>query len=533
MYFIISHNQIRLHTLLIGDYMQKTSGSKTTPNSRTHYALKNMFSGFFITFLTLLFPFITRTVFIRTLGAEFLGINGLFTNLLGVLSFAELGVGTAITFSLYKPLAENDRKTIQSIMRYYKKVYRVIAAFVLLSGLVLLPFLSFFTDKDNHIGSLRFYFILYLLNSALSYLLIYKQTLLIADQQNYTITNYSAAALFIKTLLCCGVLLWFHSFTLYLLADFLTGIIKNIFINRKIKRTYPFLNDPAPDLPAEQLIPIKKNIKALILHKLGGISVYQTDNIIISGFIGLVSVGLLSNYLLIINSINQFTGMLFNSACAGFGNVLATEKSERQYFLFKAYQFLGFWVYGWTAICLYALLQPFMAVWLGKNMLLSLLTVFLIVLNYYLTGMRAIVETIKGTAGLYHNDKYVSIAQGGINFVLSLLLVKPLGIAGVYLGTIISGFLPLLLRPHIVYRNVFSVKTRYYLYDFCKYTAVVLLAGSATCILCQLCGNFLLGMALCLLVPNLILFVVFRNTNEFQYLKAALFQLLKEKRRNE
>lgn len=506
---------------------------ETQTASRINSTIKNVFSGIFTTFVMLIFPFASRTIFIYVLNTEYLGINGLFTNILGVLSFSELGIGVAITFSLYKPLAENDIEKIKSIMHLYRRIYEIIAVIIMICGLCLLPFLKYIIKGGADIEYLQIYYIIFLFNSAFSYLLIYKQTLLIADQKNYILSNINAVAIIIKTIIGCVVLIVFRNYIAYLLIDVFFGIIKNLYINHEINKVYPYLlSKDHNKMDKSELEPIKKNVKALILHKVGGISVYQSDNIIISSFIGVISVGILSNYTMIINCINQFAGIMFSSATASFGNVIISEKSEKKYELFKVYNFLGFWIYGCTSICLFNLIQPFIIGWIGGNMLIPFSVVFLIVINYYITGMRAIVENVKGAAGLYNNDKYISLMQGGINLIISIALVIPLGIFGVYIGTIVSGILPLIIRPYIIYKNIFNVKVEYYFHSLILYSLIITVIGIAVFIINYLFFsrvtvlNFIIRSLICIILPNITIFLIYRKSKEYLYLKEMLYKLL-------
>jgi len=254
-------------------------------------------------------------------------------------------------------------------------------------------------------------------------------------------------------------------------------VFLNVYLNRRYET---FLKGEAQPLDSEALRPIKANIGALIWHKVGSVGVYQTDNIIISSFINVATVGLVSNYDLILSSVSGFLGIAFGAVTSSFGNLVATGSLDQQYRLFRVYRFLAFWMYGLTAVAMLVLFEPFITLWIGSDLLLSEAVVLLMVTNYYMVGHRMTINNIKAAAGVWQPDKYLAFGQALVNLVVSIVLVQRIGLLGVYLGTLAQGVLATVIKPIIVYRLVFQVPARDYFVDGARYAAVVMCAGLAS-----------------------------------------------------
>jgi len=340
--------------------------------SRTTSAAKNIVWGYIGNFATMITSFLSRTVFIYTIGVTFLGINGLFLNILGVLSFSELGIGTAMNYSLYKPVAEGDTEKIKSLMHLYRSAYRLIALVVTVFGLVLLPFLPYIIKGEEGIRYIPIYYLIFLFNTVSSYFVTYKYGLINAEQKGYLLTNINSISSFAIALIQIFVLLIFRNFLLYLLVQAVAQLIQKVFTASYINKKHPYLSEKnVQKLEDSEKQALKTNVKALIVHKIGDISVYQTDNILISAFINVTLVGLISNYNLLLSTVTGFSSIIFNSLTAGFGNIIATESKEKQLQIFNVYHFLGFWLYGFIAICFIVLVQPFITLWIGADKLIG------------------------------------------------------------------------------------------------------------------------------------------------------------------
>ncbi|WP_092639574.1 polysaccharide biosynthesis protein [Acetanaerobacterium elongatum] len=493
--------------------------------SRVKFTATNIFFGYISSIASLAMGFISRTIFIQVLNVSYLGVNGLFTNVLGVLSLAELGIGSAMNYSLYKPVANHDIETIKSLMQFYKKAYRTIALVVAVIGFAILPLLPYIVKDPGNIGNIHLYYLIFLFNTVTSYLVSYKFSLAYAEQKAYIFSNVNTITTLTITATQIIVLLIFKNFLIYLLTQSLVLLLQKVFVNLYLNKKYPYLCDKkVKKLTKEEFAPIKTNITAMIFHKLGEISVFQTDNIIISAFINVTTVGLISNYNLIITSVSGLTTIILKSAVSSLGNLIACEDVKKQYEVFKVYRFVVFWIYGFCSIAFYILLSPFIELWLGKNMLIPEYTILLILINYYLEGHRSCIVTIKSAGGIFNQDKFVALLQAGVNLVVSIILVKLIGLPGVYIGTITQGLLSTIIKPVIVYRNLFNRNASSYFWDGARYAVVVIISGAVcyaikSVLLTQVTViNFIILIAAVALVPNLIFLLFFGKTPEFKYL---------------
>lgn len=501
--------------------------------SRLQNTGKNFFFSVLATFITALTSFVSRTVFIKTIGVAYLGANSLFTNILTLLSLTELGLGSAIGFSLYLPLAKGDTEEIKSLMFFYKKAYRVIALVIFLIGISLVPFLDLLIKDPGTMQHIPLIYMVFLYNTVVSYLFSYKTTLLIADQKSYLMTNVTLIINIITVGLQIFVLAAWHNYFVYLFVGAGINTVQWFAISHYINKLYPYLNDSNVEpLKTEDRKTISTNVKAMVFHKVGELCINQTDNIVISSFISIAAVGIYNNYFMIINIINKFSQSFFNSATASLGNLIATESCDRRYEVFKRYNFLGFWIYGWTGLCLTILLNPFIELWIGKEWLIDNFTLILVMLNYYLVGMRTTVGNVKMAAGLYAQDQWAPIVQSIINLAVSIVGAIHLGLAGVFLGTVVSSLaVPCWYRPVIVYKYTFQQPVSQYFKQYIKYFTVVLVNLMIVIMinsgLCRFIGSnmivsFVVKAIICVVVPNIIIVALFHKTGEFKYLMGLL-----------
>lgn len=479
---------------------------------------------------------ISRKIFLSFLSADYLGINGLFSNILSILSLAELGLGTAIAYVLYKPLAENDTEKIKSLMRMFRKYYLVISMVVAGVGLVLTPFLSFFIADMPNIPNLQFIYVLFVVNLAVSYLFTYKRSLIIADQNRYIITNYHYIMFFCLNVVQIIVLILTRNYILFIFMMICATVLENILISIKSNKLYPYLRErdvKPPDIADKKAL--SKNVSAMMFHRMGGVIVNGTDNLLIAKFVGVLSVGLYSNYLLVLTALNNVFFSFIDSTIASLGNLGATESEEKTYTVFKAHNFLLAWLYGFTAICLFALFNPFIEIWVGRQYAFSMSTVAIIVSNFYINGMRRSVLAFRDAMGLYWYDRYKPIFEIIINLGVSIFLGMKLGLVGILLGTSISTLSTCFwVEPYILFKWGFKKKSFSYFISYIKYTGIVLVAGLLTHLTMCLVGsgglgNFIIRMVICAIIPNVFFFCVFRKTAEFGYVYQTLIRTFVKK----
>lgn len=496
---------------------------------RIQKAGKNIIFGYISNLVILLVNFIQRTVFIYVLGKTLSGVNGVYTDVLSVLSLTELGIGTALNYSLYKPVAERNIEKIKSYMRFYKKAYLTIAGVIAVLGVAISPFLKFILKNPGNltVGELTLYYYLFLFNTVISYFVTYKYSLVNAEQKNYIQTNITTLTKMATATVQIAVLLLFRNFFFYLLAQSVVELLQKIFVTAYLNRLYPYLRDrDVEKLTAEETRVVATKTKALICHKIGDVARLQTDKIIISSFVNVDTAAIVDNYVYIITYVGNFVNIIFDSVISGFGNVVATESKERQYLLFKVYRFFACWLYGFGAVGFYHLLTPFIGgVWLrDDSWTLPQVTVTLLVMDFYLKGGRTVLLNFKIASGLFEQDRFLPLIQGAVNLVVSIGLVLKIGVTGVYVGTLVSGILANLIRPGIIYRVCFGKSAGAYFRDSLKYIGVILVVGAViTPIRHAVMGEvtiltFALMVILITLLYNLVFLVVFHRTEEFSYL---------------
>lgn len=491
---------------------------------RTKNSIKNIIMNFLYNFLNYGLRFASRIVFVKTLAKVYLGVNGLLSNVLGILALTELGIGTAIGYSLYEPLAKNNTKKVRSLMQFYKKAYRIIALVVLVLGLILLPVLPYLIKNGDGIENLNIIYIIFLLNMAVGYLFSYKRTLVSSDQKNYLIVPFTMSFNIITSVLQIVVLLLFKNYIVYLLVQSVCIVLENIIVNRYIDKKYPYLTSNEEILPIDktELATIKTKIKALLLHKVGSYTLSSTDNLIISKLIGIVTVGIYSNYSLIINMISSFIYLLVSNVIASLGNLIASENPKKCFKVFNEMNFICFVLYGISFVCFINLFNPFIELAFGSNYLLTMPVVYIIVINFYLTGLNNVVISIQTASGLYEKDKYVPLIQSAVNLVISIYLGKKIGLAGVFIGTIISTFIPLIVKPVIVYKNVFKENVTLYFKDFTKQAIVVIISVFISTFIAKYVQisnfyiNFVVLLLISLVVPCVIIFIVFHKNEAYK-----------------
>ena len=495
---------------------------------RIQHTIKNIVFGYIGNLSSTVLGFILRTVFIMKLDETLLGVNGLYTGVLSMLSMAELGIGTALNFSLYAPVAQKNYDKIKSYMQFYKKAYRVIGLIVAVLGIALVPFLKYFIKSpgDYGIQELTIYYLIFLFNTVSTYFVSYKYSLVNAEQKNYIQTNILTVTKLATTILQLIVLVATSNFLLYLLTAATVELVQKIWANNYLNKRYPYLLDKdVIPLGKEETREIWDKTKALLCLKIGDIARLQTDSIIISSFIEVAIVGIVDNYNMVINAIQNFVLVIFNSAISSFGNLIATESKQKQYELFKVYRFVANWIYGLSAIGFYVLLTPLIVdLWLGEKWLLGANIVALIVIDYYFKGDRVVMMNFRTAAGVFEQDKFLPLIQGGVNLVISIVLVQKIGLIGVYIGTVISGLIANVSRPPIVYRVCFDRKSKEYFIDTAKYMLVmaailaIVLPVSGVLLKEVTLISFVLTGVMIVVVYNVIFLLAFCKTGEFRYM---------------
>jgi O-antigen/teichoic acid export membrane protein len=507
---------------------------------RTINAMKNVITALTGQALSIVVSFIARIYFVKTLGLDYLGVNGLFTNILSILSVAEFGVGSAIIFSLYKPLAEKEEQKVKELLNFYKNIYRVIALIILLGGLALFPFLDVIIKDKPNVPNLNLIYFIFLFNTIISYFFIYKRSLIYADQKSYINSLYQYSFFTLMNIAQIILLLVTGNYLLFLFAQSVRIILENLLVSRKANKMFPYVKKLKNEkLSKEDRKPIFQNIKAMMYHRLGGAVVSNTDNIIISSFVGVSWVGLYSNYYLITSGINTVCEQFFSSFTAIVGNLNALESKEKSHSVYKVLLLTNFWIFGFSTISLSQLFTPFITQWLGEKFLLNNMIVTLIIINFFITGMRKSTLLFRDALGLFWYDRYKPVFEAAINVLASVPLAKMYGISGVFLGTLISTMLTnFWVEPYILYKYGFKRSSKEYFLKYMVYLLLFVIAGAATMYICDFITSktwvaFFVRLIICMLVPNSIFLICFYKTQEFKFLFDRLKGVFKKFNRSQ
>lgn len=484
--------------------------------------------------VSLILSFVTRTFFIKYLDASYLGINGLFTNILSMLSFAELGFGTAIIYELYKPLAENNQKKIAALMNLFKSIYRFVGCFILLAGSLLIPFLDFFIEDTAEIPqgipALWVVYVLYLLNSAASYFFNYKRSLIIASQNGYIDSLNTLTFNLLRNVLQIAMLVFFRAFIPYLVVQILCTFLGNVFISIKADKLFPYLKKYNNEkIDKVSLKNIAKNVSAMACHKLGSVLVSGVDNLLISKFVGLIAAGYYSNYTLLTKTVRTLYIQLFSAITASVGNFVAEKSSEDNYVFYRKLFFFNGYIAVFCSSCLATLINPFITILWGKEYVFGTGLVLIIILNFYLTCCRQASDIFIDTKGLFWQVRWKSVIEAVINLISSVALAKylELGITGVMLGTTISTLCTnFWWEPYVVFKYVFHKNVIGYFKQFFQYFIVVMLSIAACVAIEQFIPITIIGFScsvvVSVVIPNVMMWILFRKTVEYDYFRQMI-----------
>ncbi len=503
---------------------------------RTRKSLENIVFGMINRFVLMLFPFVVKTVLIKKLGTEYLGLNNLFSSILQVLSLSELGVGTAMVYSMYKPMAEKDNSTLCALLNLYRKFYRYIGCVILVLGLVIMPFLDKLISgsypSDINIYAL---YAIYLCNTVLSYFLFaYKKSLLEADQQNSVESKLNTVAsifMYVGQMIALLVTNNYYVYAIFLpLSTLVLNILRNIIVSKKYANIVC-----RGEMSSEFVKGLSKKIGALIGHRIGTTVITSADSIVISAFLGLHILAVYSNYYYILSSLISLVTIFYTATTASIGNSLITSDVKKNFRDFKTFTFMNNWIVGWFTICLICLYQPFMEIWMGKDLMFPFHMVILFAVYFYAWLSRRIGLTYKDAAGLWAEDFWKPYVGALVNVVTNILLVKLIGIEGVVISTIVvmvGIYFP--WETKVLFTNLFDSGLKMYCFKYYSYAAVTILGSVCTYYLCELIslGGFsglIVKGVICVIVPNILFAVVYCRTEEFEETKQRVQDILKRK----
>lgn len=510
--------------------------SKIHSNTRTENSKRNIVAAMLNRGLLIVLPFIARSVMLMTLGKSYLGLGSLFTSILMVLNLSELGFGSALVYSMYKPVAENDETAIKALLNLYKKIYRIVGISVLLLGVCFVPFLPYIikegTPSDINIYVLYFIF---LLNSSVSYFFFaHKNALLVANQKSSIISNTNTILTIITNVVQIAILIFWRNYYAYVIVYPIVSILQNLIIARTTTKLYPNLICEGC-VSKEDKNKIKNHVKGIALQKFCSTSRNSFDSIVVSMYLGLVAIGIYNNYFLIMSSIHAFLYQIPNAIRASVGNSIASESVEKNYKDLKKFSFLYFWIGAWCSVCLLCLYQPFMNLWMGPDMLLPLSSVVLFCFYFLELSLCDIISLYKDAAGLWWHGRYRTIIEAVANLILNFVLGYFYGINGILLASVVTLlFIGFGYGGYIVFHHYFSIYSvkKYFatLGVFLFITAVVCAITYYVCSLISLNGILLLlcRAIVCVVLPNVIMMLVYYKTtvfrDSFAFVKSLIYK---------
>ncbi len=501
--------------------------------TRTTNSIQNIIVAVCCQILGALLGFVTKTVFINLLGDTYNGMLGFFANVVSVLSLAELGLGTAITFALYKPIAEKDTAKLQSLMGFYKRIYTYIALIVLVLGLCIVPILPLLMKGVNSDNYLYLYYVIYLLNTVTSYLFIYKSALLNADQRNRVVRFVNMIYTLLRNGVEIGVLLLTHNFIAYLLVQLSCTILNNLTISTIANKLYPWLKGKSCALPKDESTKIFSDVKSVVFYKVGGVLLNNTDNILITLILGVVAVGFYSNYMMLVSLVMTVLELIFSALIGSIGNLNASTTKEQSKKVYDLIGFIGFWLYSFSAICLFVLLDNTVLLWLGQDRVLGLNVSLALSLNVFVIGILQGTMIFRNTTNLFRRTKFIIIITAALNIILSVGMGFAWGVAGIVFATSIARLLTnFWYEPYVLHKEIFQTSSKMYFMKVAKYCIVAVVAGWITYFVANLIPytgftSLLCKAGVCIVIPNLIILVCFCKTLEFKDILLRVKGLLK------
>ncbi len=468
--------------------------------------------------------FIYRTIFLSYLSKEYLGIEGLFTNILQLFSLAELGIGMTILYRMYKPFAEKDVDAISAHVHFYKNVYHGIALLTTVIGACLYPFIDSIVNASDVPSdvNLKLVYVLFVLQSVASYLFVYKQSIIQANQRAYLVSGFTTSLTVINVVIKVVVLMLTRKYELVLMASIVSTILINWIFSLWITHEYKEIFQNKTQLSKEQKKDIIKDTTGLMCHKVGFIVLTSTDNIILTKMVSLAAVGIYTNYATITAAVQMLLTKMLNSFTPTIGNFMVNYEKDAVEDLYKKLLFVNFWFTSFCTVCLYVLLNPFIEIWLDDTFLLSGFTVMVLCAQFYIKSSQTMNEAFINAAGLFTRDRIRPLIEATLNLVISIVLAKQIGIAGVFIGTCVSSLVTCYWRqPYLLYKHIFKNSPRHFVIN--QIIWVVL-----TCVMCfvaqMVCQNlpisilgFVIRLVICGIGINLVYLIIWHRSAAFKY----------------
>lgn len=494
-------------------------------NSRTQNSAINLVVNIVYQIFITLITFFSRRVFISTLGINYLGLSGLFDSIFSVLSLTELGISGAITYSMYKYIAEDNKRMLSALTAYYKKLYNRIAIIVGIIGIAILPFLKYLINLDENIDNIKVYYLLILANTVLSYLFVYKTTIVSADQRGYRLKIATSIIETMKLVTQILVLYLFKDYLIYQLVWITFTVGGNVLRSRLAQKWYPFIEDKV-ELEISEKKSIWYNIRSMFYYQIGGVIMNHTDNILISVLVNTTMVGLYSNYYMLFRKLDLTADLIFSSITASVGNLNVTATKEQKYFIFRVFMMVAFVFFALCSIELYFVAEDVIMTMVQKHSLLLPKEILIIGVTYFfVSGMCFPCGTFRTTTGLFRLAKYSMLTASILNIVLSIILGLKFGLFGIIFASLISRLATnIWYEPLLLYRKFFDEKVhKYYLTQIFRtilvIVMVIILAPVINLITIEhLYIRILVKAVIVFAFSGTVLFLLFFKTKEFKFL---------------
>ena len=493
--------------------------------SRMSNVVKNTYTALISQVIILILGFISRGVLIRTLGNVYAGINGLFTNILSIISLAELGLGTSMIFTYYTPLYNKDYGKLSSLINYYKKIYRIIVVVIIGLGVAITPFIEWFIKVDNNIQHIKLFFLLYVINTATTYMFVFRTDIIVANQKKYILNIINMISRIIRVVLQISVLIIWQNFLLYLLIEVIMNIITNIVCNEVAKRMFEYCKNKECNLSRDEKKTIIESFKSSAIYKVAVVIINSTDNILISKIVGTVYVGLYSNYYMISAALNNVLVLLNNSIVASVGNIIADKDDKKKKQVLDVFILVFMWLGVYVTVMYYIFINDFVTLWIGKENVVNRELLIVITIALYITFIYNSIAIYREAGGIFRETKYVTLIEAICNIIISIVLGNIYGIVGIIAGTLISkACTRMWYEPYIIYKKIIKDKPL----KFIKFNIVALLMTIILIGLCTLiCGfsskitwiTLIIKMIVCTVVINGAIYVLVHPLEEYKYLE--------------
>lgn len=510
---------------------------KVKEESRHAAALKNSAASMLFNVIQVILAFVYRSIFIRYFSINYLGINGLFSNILSLLSLSELGITTPIIYRLYKPVAEKDYENAGKLMFFYRKVYRYIFGTILGLGFAVCPFIKYFIKDISQIPNdvnLYLVYLLFLVQTASTYLSAYKQSVLIADKKQYISTCFNIVFNIIRYAVQILLVVTVHNYIAILLSGIAINIFSNVSVSVYVTKKYQKIFENNCNLDKEIKRQIYKDSGKTLMHRIGYKILTATDNIVISKTAGIIQTGLYSNYTMISGYLSSFVAEFLASYSGIIGNVIAQDHKAHVHDIFKRLNFLSLWINVTATIMLYIYFNIFMELWIGSEYCYRDFTVILLCIYFFLTNLRQVPNMFIGVSPLFTKDVLRPFLQAVINLILSIMLSLQIGIDGVIIGSIVCVLVTVFWRePYLLYRYFFGRNTKEYwfqvlLFMMPSFAIIVFLKNILHYFLIANLVQMIAAMICTFFFIQILLVIIMRRRPEYQYYKSCIYGLIKK-----